>query len=206
MKKNLALLLLFFGLTLQIFGQLNPITNLTWYQWYQTPHNFFALNWESPDSTIDTLIGYNIYRNSELYRFQEDSSLYHTENGENCPENFLFYGNGDGFWMHVTAVYNSSNYESNYIDSVYSMGPLLGLEKKEILKRKVFPNPTTGKLNIDCKAVKTILLINQTGKIIKEYKPEPQIDISYFPKGVYIIEVITEQGDFVEKIILERKK
>ncbi len=203
MKKNLALLLLLFGLTLQIFGQLNPITNLTWYQWYQTPHNFFDLNWESPDSSLDTLVGYNIYRDNELYRFQTESRLYHTENGENCPENFIFYGNADGFWIHVTAVYNSSNDESNYIDSVFSMGPVLGIEKIDFLKRKLFPNPTSGKLNICYKSVKTILLINQTGKILKEYKPESQIDLSDFPNGIYLIKVITEQGEFVDKIILE---
>lgn len=202
MKKSLALSL-FVGLTLQIFGQLNPIINLTWYQWYQTPHNFFDLNWESPDSTLDTLVGYNIYQDNELYRFQTESRLYHTENGENCPEDFLFFGDGDEFWMHVTAVYNSSNDESDYIDSVFSMGPVLGIEKIDFLKRKLFPNPTTGKLNIVYKTVKSILIINQTGQILKECKPEPQIDLSDFPKGIYLIKVITEQGEFVDKIILE---
>jgi len=202
MKKSFTLLL-FIGLTVQIFGQLNPINNLTWYQWYQIPHNFFDLNWEPPDSSLDTLVGYNVYRNNELYRFQTESELYHTENGENCPEDFLFYGTADGFWIHVTAVYNSTNDESVYIDSVFTMGPVLGIEKTAFLKRKLFPNPTTGKLNIDYESVKSILIINQAGKILKEYKPEPQIDLSVLPKGIYLIKVITKQGEFIDKIILE---
>ena len=202
MRKNFTLLV-FIGLTSQIFAQLNPINNLSWDQWYQTPHNFFYLNWEPPDSSLDTLVGYNIYRDNELYRFQTESQLYHTENGENCPENFLFYGNDNGFWMHVTAVYNSTNDESVYIDSVFSLGPMLGIEKIAFQKGKLFPNPTNGKLNIDYKTVKDIFLINQTGKILKEYKHESQIDLSDIPKGIYIIKVITEQGEFIDKIIIE---
>ena len=202
MKKNLALLL-FIGLTSQIFGQLNPVNNLTWEQWYQTPRNFFDLNWESPDSSVDTLIGYNIYREHELFRFQTESELYNTQNGENCPEDFLFYGVGGGFWIHVTAVYNSTNAESNYIDSAFSMGLAIGMNEIDFQIKNLFPNPTTGILNINYESVTKVIIINQSGKILKEFKQETQINLSDLLKGVYIVKVITDHGEFVDKIILE---
>jgi len=46
-------------------------------------------------------------------------------------------------------------------------------------------------------------VINQTGKIIKENKEKAEIDLGNLHKGMYYVKVITEQGEFVEKIILK---
>ena len=41
-------------------GQINPVQNVTFSQTYQTPHNFFELNWEEPAQPHGVLLGYNI--------------------------------------------------------------------------------------------------------------------------------------------------
>jgi len=202
MKKSITILL-FITLVLKTFGQLNPINDITWDQWYITPNNYFDLNWESPDPSVDTLLGYNIYRNNDLYRFQTETRLFHTQNEENCSEDFLFYENPGSFWIHITAVYNSSYDESVYYDSVYSKEPAVSIEEFDLSNKKVFPNPTNGKVNIKYKNVKSILLFNLKGDLIKEYKSQYKINISTLPKGIYMVRVITENGCFANKIVLE---
>lgn len=44
------------------FGQLNPVNNLEWDQWYEWPNNSFILSWDLPGPLQDTVIGYNVCR------------------------------------------------------------------------------------------------------------------------------------------------
>jgi hypothetical protein len=168
------------------------------------PNNFFRLTWEPPSASQDTLIGYNVYREDELYRFQTETILNHEESGGgNCPEDFVMYNGGQAFWIHVTAIYNSTQLESDYIDSVYCYGFAIRIEERRQSNLILHPNPTTGKIKVDIKEIKRILIIDQTGKIIKENKGKKEIDLSDYPKGMYFIKVMTYQGWFIEKIILK---
>ena len=99
--------------TFQSIGQINPVQNLNWEHWYESPNNFFVLSWDEPEQPHDEIIGYNIYRENDLFLFiTDETSIYNIEdpvNGivSNCGgEEFLFYNNGEGFFAHVTAVYN----------------------------------------------------------------------------------------------------
>jgi len=188
--------------SLQSFGQLNPVNNLEWDHWYICPNNFFSLTWNPPDSTPDTLIGYKVYRNNEFYRFQTETILNHEEEGGNCEEEFVYFHGGLDFWIHVTAIYNSSLEESNYIDSAYCEGFMIGIEESSHSKQYLFPNPTTGKINIEFQNVKMIYIADQIGKIIEKTNNSSVIDLSNNPRGIYFIKVITDRESFVEKVVL----
>ena len=109
------------------FAQLNPIQNLDLDHWYIYPNNYFILSWEEPDPSEDTLMGYNVYRENDLYCFTSELSLYHTPGASNCGEDFLIYGGGISFDIHVTAVYNSTLEESDYFETVHCDGFLIGI-------------------------------------------------------------------------------
>ncbi len=204
MKKLIFTIIFSMTFIIQSSGQLNPINNLEWEHWYMCPHNYFSLTWETPNISQDTLIGYNVYRDNDLYRFQTETILCHLESGGgNCPEDFVLYNGGQSFWIHVTAVYNSTLLESVYIDSALCDGFYIKIEELKQSKLNLFPNPTTGKFKINIQDVKRILIINQSGEIIQENKEKTEIDLSNFPKGIYFIKVIKEQGELVEKIILK---
>jgi len=203
MKKIIFTVVLFLLIT-QTYGQLNPITNLNWEHWYNCPNNYFRLTWNTPDISQDTLIGYNVYRNNDLYRFQSDTILNHEENGiGNCPENFLEYNSYGDFWIHVTAVYDSTKIESEYADSVYNEGTIIFISEKEQRNFRLFPNPTTGKLVLDIQNVDKIVLINEQGEIIQIFKNENQLDLSHLPKGIYLLKIYAEDNIITKKIILE---
>ncbi len=202
MKKSIIIIVIsaFFQ---SAFGQLNPINNLKWSHWYVCPHNYFILSWGLPEPSQDTLVGYNIYRETDLYRFQTDTSLYHDECGGNCGEDFLLY-NDQPFWIHVTAVYNYTQQESIYIDSAYCYGSALGIDEKIQSKLKLYPNPTTGKLKIDSKLkIKRIDIISQSGKVIKRNLERTELDLSNLTKGVYFIKAYTDKKVMMKAVILE---
>ena len=203
MKKFTLTLIISLAVIFQTFGQLNPVNNFNWEHWYVCPENYFRLTWDPPNTSQDTLIGYNIYRDAELYRFQTDTILNYEAFGGNCGEDFFGYGGAEGFWCHITAVYNSAMLQSGYNDSAFVMQLISGTEEIKQSKPNLFPNPTTGKLNIDLQDIKRVFVINESGKILQESLEKTEIDLSNLPKGIYFIKVIAEQGELVEKIILE---
>ncbi len=205
MKKHSLTLLFSFIIFSSLFAQLNPINNLEWDHWYECPHNYFRLTWDIPDDSEDTLIGYHIYRENELYRFQTETILNNESGGNgNCTDDFVFYEDGDVFWIHVTAVYNSTLTESIYTDSAYCMGYAINTVNMIKSNIGIFPNPTHGKIKIDTpNDIQQILILNQSGTIIKKYKNERTIDLSYLPRGIYFVKAITPQSSYTEKIILE---
>lgn len=204
MKTIRFILPVFFFLTynFQSFGQINPIENLTWSAWYEFPNNYFSLDWNEPEAPHDEIIGYNVYRESELYRFQIERSLYNLEEGSNCEEDFLYFNEGQPFYAHVTAVY-VGDIESGYTESVYVEGIVLNTNDYKEQKAIVYPNPTKGILNIQNKNIQNILVFDFTGKLIKEYTSKTQINLSNISKGVYIIKLISEKGVLENKIILQ---
>jgi len=77
----------------------------------------------------------------------------------------------------------------------------------------LFPNPTTGKLTIQCDNMQQIEILDITGKLLyqtviaNEVKQSPintlNIDISTYSKGIYFIKVTTTDATATQRIILE---
>src|SRR5690606_1573866 len=155
--KFILLLVIIFGV--KSFGQINQVENLTWSHWYDYPNNFFELQWEAPTQPHDELVGYNIYRNNEWFRFQTETSLYNLYSDvhgfiSNCDIDFLTVDNQNqpyesAISVHVTAVYNPNHIESDYSQTVFVEGFMLSINDHIKSKTTVFPNPTNGILNIE---------------------------------------------------------
>lgn len=203
MKTTTLTIALFFICILQSNSQINPVLNLTWEQTYVSPNNYFILSWDEPESPHDELIGYNVYREDELYRFQTENSLYHLENSSNCDVDFLIYEDGREFYAHVTAVYNPGPVESDYTETVLVEGAAINVAEFKYQKATVYPNPSNGIINIGNKDLDKIQVYDITGKKIKEFTAKTQIDLSDVSKGIYFLNLISEKGISVNKVILE---
>jgi hypothetical protein len=202
MKQITLAFALFLLINFHSFGQNNPIANLTWdyhYNW----GNYYDLHWEEPALPHGELIGYNIYRENELYRFQTENNMYYLEQGSNCPGDFQYYTDNQGFYAHVTAVYNPGQVESTYLETIFISGPALKNNEFEKQKAIVYPNPSKGLVTIGNENLTEIQLYDSTGKKIKTFKPQPQIDLSDLAKGVYLIKLVAHDRILVDKIILE---
>ena len=74
------------------------------------------------------------------------------------------------------------------------------------LNMSIYPNPTTGILNVSCSATpKEIFITDVIGQRVFTLpkQNERRIDISSFPSGIYFLNVKTERGVLVRKIIKE---
>ncbi len=76
---------------------------------------------------------------------------------------------------------------------------------------EVYPNPTSGELNVEMNEIVSemdIRVFNSLGQIAKYFNRDfatnkTRIDISDLPSGIYTIEVMTEVGTGVQRVILE---
>ena len=125
----------------QTFGQLNPIKNLVFKQQHvmfsSCPgFNCIELSWNQPDiSVTDNLVGYNIYRNDILWRFQTYIGFMCNEIG--CPDsNDDFLNFSFPFTITVKAVYNYNHVESIANESAYCEG--IATEIKGNIFDKIF--------------------------------------------------------------------
>jgi|WetSurMetagenome_2_1015567.scaffolds.fasta_scaffold387783_1 hypothetical protein len=142
MKKNLLLILIIFAF-IKVNGQLNPIDSLYFYHWYDYElgcpfNNCYVLDWQEPEMSLsDTLIGYNIYRGSELWRFQDYIGA--GCSGSPCSD-FSLIETGS-FWIKVKAVYNAAHLESPAIDSVFFWGLETNIDQIDDFYFKILENP-----------------------------------------------------------------
>lgn len=208
------ILLVVFVLFIQMsaLAQYNPVQNLTFNQTYVNMQNYFQLNWEEPAQPHAPLAGYNIYRNGELYRFQTETSLYYINSDvyglmTNCGIDFLFYNNpnqqnSDGFDIYVTAVYDPDKLESDYTQTCHSFGAALNTNSFAQEKAMLYPNPTSGILNMVQHDVEQIIIYDVTGKVVKTVAPATQIDLSDLLKGFYVVKLYSGNTILVDKIML----
>ncbi len=203
--KKMTFLMTLISVALSTLGQLKPVSNLTWSQTYVYPNNYFKLTWHSPSMPHDTLVGYNVYRDSILFRFQTDTILNHEFIGmSNCPDDQFLWNNGNSqFYIHVNAVYNSNHIESGYIDSAYTYGYATGIS--EVIKDEIniYPIPSNGILKIDLQNYNKIEILNNDGSKVLEIKNATELNLRNLVKGIYYVKVSTANEVIIKKIILE---
>lgn len=107
----------------------------------------------------------------------------------------------DDFTAFVTAVYGSEKIESAP-KSIQVDGPLLSTLKSQKEKFIIYPNPSDGLVNIQNEVLKAIQVFDLNGKMIKQFEPSNQIDLSEISKGIYVIKLISELGVRVDKVVI----
>ncbi len=85
----------------------------------------------------------------------------------------------------------------------FTVNVIEGISENSDFETKIYPNPTKGELNITAEAMKQISVINALGQTIfsQDVKSDNEtIDMSQFKAGVYMINIITENGIIVKRI------
>ena len=129
-------------------------------------------------------------------------------------ENFMSYASTA--WMFTNDQINVMNatlngYRSSLKNSTVSMncdGSVgTGLNNYQLENLNIYPNPTLGKLNIvSADKINTLSITNIIGKELlfaKDFLANT-IDLSSYESGVYFINISTDKGTHIEKIILTK--
>ena len=200
MKKTF--LIIFSVLTYYLgFGQNNPVQNLQWshYYDYSNYRNIFSLYWNEPETPHNELIGYNIYRGNELYKFQTTTSVgCNPDWGVTSGCDFLT----QAFTVYVKAVYEG-NVESEAISYTIN-GPALAANDITNSGLTIFPNPAKDILNFS-EEISNITISDLSGKVVKQiYSSQKSINVSKLSKGSYIITGNSKSGKLInQKFIKE---
>jgi hypothetical protein len=97
---------------------------------------------------------------------------------------------------------------SLYLAKSFEVTPALGIEDNLFLLTRIYPIPATNEITIDTKVndVKSITLFDFNGRKINTFKAKPQlntIDVSNYARGIYVLQVKSDEGLLNKKIILE---
>jgi hypothetical protein len=83
----------------------------------------------------------------------------------------------------------------------------VGIEEFNLNNLSIYPNPTNGTITIDNESlIKSAVVTDATGRIIMEKTPNMEVfelDLSNCSKGVYTIELVTNQGVVRRKVMKE---
>ncbi len=192
------------------YAQLNPVNNLNWHHWYEYPYNFYSLSWDVPAlSVTDTLVGYNVYRDNDLWRFQESTGVFCIPDNCQDPYFLLIYG----CWIKVKAVYNSNHAESLPGDSILDPGVLIGQKEISRLPAMILTNPVKRgeaiKLRVNGLPQElSITLLNTQGVKVKEVntrggKSAIELESAGLPAGLYFLVIQDDHSRGVQKVIIQ---
>jgi hypothetical protein len=204
-------------LNISVFAQFNPVNGLEYEQSYDYGNSFcpsyncFYLSWGVPDISSETLVGYNVYRNDELYLFTESTHISCDGMGPCSSDDF--YDSSFPFWVKVKAVYNEEKIESIANDSIYVCDLYLYIDKIESFEIELLQNPISEGENIRLYCnnpmnLYKIKVISLNGKLIKEVdlfnKVGNYLNITSegMSGGFYIINIQTEDKIISKKLLI----
>jgi concanavalin A-like lectin/glucanase superfamily protein/peptide-N-glycosidase F-like protein/type IX secretion system substrate protein len=143
------------------------------------------------------------------YVFDEDYTDLCNADNPNCVSGITCPNCNDGFNPHLIVA----TYIITTGDEPLDGGGTIGYEDiiNEHLAFKVFPNPTSGMLYIEMDEATdkmNIQVYNNLGQLMRSFvkdfsTTQNSIDISGLPIGMYTIEVMTDKGTGVERVVLE---
>ncbi len=118
-------------------------------------------------------------------------------------ENVSISGSGDT--LIVGAKTQTTSTIKNGYAKVYDLSGVLSSDKFTQANFTIYPNPATDVLNIELQdnaILENVTIYNNLGQKIKTIK-QNTVDVSTLAKGLYFVEVTTNQGKASKKVIVE---
>jgi len=119
--------------------------------------------------------------------------------------------NGDKINFKVSANWQNTSFEGSLMIRPVFVSDKDGFLSDENLLEtfdvSIYPNPTTGVLNISAENLSQIQMeiLNLSGKVVLNYMTTPNtVDISGLPSGIYLVRLIDENGQSNLKKILKQ--
>ena len=151
--------------------------------------------------TVSETMRYNIYRSFDGVNYNLIG--YADGNATNFDDNDIQNVNQYYKVTAINTVSGGNTCESAFAMSVdgihdYVYAQTLGIAEN-ISNIGVYPNPTTGVVNISAYGIKNIVVMNSLGQKVYE-TVENQIDLSQFGNGLFMIRIEAENGVSVQRV------
>ena len=122
------------------------------------------------------------------------------DGGKNWTDLIAASGDTDGIaglGAYSTSAIWGGGFSDGATGGMSKLGALLATANPALGKNavSVFPNPTKGQVNIESKSpVKSIILVDLNGRIVKTFENIKQLNLSGLEKGVYMLNVTLADG------------
>ena len=83
----------------------------------------------------------------------------------------------------------------------------VAVPENESLAVSLFPNPSSGRIVVHAEALQDILVYQMTGELVKQFRvsgDRAEIDLSTLTPGVYYLNIRTDQGKRIQKVVLTK--
>lgn len=124
-----------------------------------------------------------------------------------CNYGAIAAGDGKNVTNEFLTLWRNAAYilTGRTVPTTLYLNPALGVNENALASNNisVYPNPTKGLVSVDsASAVKSITVYDTTGKQVSASKTN-SVDLSNQAKGVYLVQVQTENGSTSKKIVVE---
>ena len=89
--------------------------------------------------------------------------------------------------------------EDMALTAVFAEG--VGIGTMESAMVRLYPNPTTGVLNIEAEEVQRVEVYDLGGRVVIRSEQPTAIDFSTVPTGVYYVKVVCQHYTTVHKVV-----
>ena len=154
---------------------------------------------------------------TDMYCMVNQLTCLNVKNGNNI--NFNFYESRNNPNLNCvevdSSIYMDNNWTSNkdswtnFNTNCNNLCSSVGISELELNDMKLYPNPTSDKINIDLGEIKTNLIAtitNQLGQVISTHKYSStdfiQLEIEG-SSGIYFLQIETAEGEFITKKVIK---
>lgn len=119
-----------------------------------------------------------------------------------------FFGSGLTYWLSIYVMTGGTLGDDVKGMSffLYGEGDVMGINEDVFANQiKVFPNPTSNKINVSTPQngeVKTINVYDLAGRLVSVFKNSSTVDVSHLKSGSYLMEISFDNGsNFIRKFM-----
>lgn len=157
----------------------------TWIIYYKTTYQYDASGLNETERIY--------YQNDPPVAYAKYTTTYDTYNNRTMYM-YSIWDNGTSSWIpDWKTVYYWSDWDAN------------ALPDHENYKLNIYPNPCQNEVLVSCDhLIRNIILYDITGKTLQSYNPDSKsyfISLNSYPRGTYVLDVMTSQGKMRKLII-----
>lgn len=168
-----------------------------------------SINGQYPITNIDSIFLGNSFRKRYLISANTMiDSLFLIEGigfSSGLFQSFSQFENND--YLVCFSQNNQGIWTNPYSQTQYPCNTPLYIKSNDLSEYKIYPNPSNGKLYINCNYnIKTIEVLSLLGEVIfyknySNYSKNQEIDLPIITKGIYFVKVHNNSETHVEKIL-----
>ena len=147
----------------------------------------YTITVSANDAAFGTVEGSGTYYEGQIIRISARAN-----------EGYIFdeWADGNISNPRTITVVGDAEYIANFI-------PRTGIENVFDANVDIYPNPTTGIVNIEAEGLNKVVVYDVTGRMVMSVVDESTIDISNLEAGLYFFSVETANGSAMKKLVKE---